>query len=152
MPMPSESAKKRTMIDQSTVPSSMTFSPSSPRADAPDPSPRRSPRTPWSPRLPAARECVRDCSDGGDEFLVVARGLDQDSIADRLNRPRQCLRETTPFGPPVSFSVGIAELEAGGRPEAAVEAADQAMYRAKSAGRADRSPRLPLRAVTRRPR
>jgi PleD family two-component response regulator len=35
---------------------------------------------------------------------------------------------------PIRFSVGLADLAPGGRPEAALEAADEAMYVAKAAG------------------
>jgi diguanylate cyclase (GGDEF)-like protein len=71
----------------------------------------------------------------GDEFLVVASGLDKAALDERVAR----LRERLSFspGPPIRFSLGFAELAPGGKPEAALEAADQAMYQAKSArGRA----------------
>jgi diguanylate cyclase (GGDEF)-like protein len=84
---------------------------------------------------------------GGDEFLVVAGGIEASLIADRLDRLRDRLRDTSAFGPLITFSVGIAELEAGDRPESAVQAADEAMYRAKSAGKDERSARGVLRAA-----
>src|SRR6185503_2890398 len=67
----------------------------------------------------------------GDEFLVVANGLDKAAIEERVAR----LRERLSFGagPQVRFSLGLAELATGGQPEAALEAADHAMYQAKSA-------------------
>ena len=67
----------------------------------------------------------------GDEFLVVANGLDKAAIEERVAR----LRERLSFGagPQVRFSLGLAELAPGGQPEAALEAADHAMYQAKSA-------------------
>jgi diguanylate cyclase (GGDEF)-like protein len=67
----------------------------------------------------------------GDEFLVVASGLDRGSIDERVARLRERLSFGT--GPHVRFSLGLAELPPGGQPEAALEAADQAMYQAKSA-------------------
>jgi diguanylate cyclase (GGDEF)-like protein len=68
----------------------------------------------------------------GDEFLVVASGLDKASLDERVARLRRRLAESGE-GPGLRFSVGLAELLPGGRPEAALEAADQAMYRAKAA-------------------
>jgi diguanylate cyclase (GGDEF)-like protein len=68
----------------------------------------------------------------GDEFLVVAGGLDRTALDARV----ASLRERLLFaggGPRIRFSLGIAELAPGGHPEAALEAADEAMYRAKSA-------------------
>jgi diguanylate cyclase (GGDEF)-like protein len=78
-------------------------------------------------------ECFRP-DDGlfryaGDEFLVVARGLDHPGAEERVRKVRERLRSK--LGPPISFSVGIATLEPGGEPEEAVKAADQSMYRAK---------------------
>ena len=68
---------------------------------------------------------------GGDEFLVIARGLDiaaarvrVDDLTDRF-RPNT----TTVW---CGFSVGMAELAPGGQPEAALQLADQNMYRAKN--------------------
>jgi diguanylate cyclase (GGDEF)-like protein len=69
----------------------------------------------------------------GDEFLVVASGLDRAGLDGRI----ASLRERLLFaggGPRIRFSLGIAELTPGGHPEAALEAADEAMYRAKSGG------------------
>jgi diguanylate cyclase (GGDEF)-like protein len=68
----------------------------------------------------------------GDEFLVVASGLDRAALDERVARLRERLEEGG-AAPGVRFSVGLAELAPGGRPEAALEAADQAMYRAKYA-------------------
>ena len=76
---------------------------------------------------------------GGDEFLVVARGLTPAACADRVARVGERLRRPSrKHGPPVGFSVGIAELAPGGQPDLALDAADQAMYRAKAA-RPDRT-------------
>jgi diguanylate cyclase (GGDEF)-like protein len=78
-------------------------------------------------------ECFRP-EDGifryaGDEFLVVARGLDVTGAEERVQKVRDRLRSKE--GPSISFSVGIAALEPGGAPEEAVKAADESMYRAK---------------------
>lgn len=68
----------------------------------------------------------------GDEFLVVASGLERTSIDHRIARLRERLSRPG-SAPPIGFSVGLAELPAGGQPDAALEAADEAMYRAKPA-------------------
>jgi diguanylate cyclase (GGDEF)-like protein len=66
----------------------------------------------------------------GDEFVVVASGLDEDAIAERIGAVR--LRLTAPAGElPVRFSFGIGTLPPGGDPDEALRAADEAMYRAK---------------------
>lgn len=72
---------------------------------------------------------------GGDEFLVVASGLTPASCEERIAGLRDRLRRRSRRrqGPSIRFSVGIAELPPGGQPQAALEAADQAMYRAKAA-------------------
>jgi diguanylate cyclase (GGDEF)-like protein len=68
---------------------------------------------------------------GGDEFLVVARGLDTtaarlrvDDLTDRIKRNRATIW--------CGFSVGISELAPGGQPEPALQLADQNMYKAKN--------------------
>ena len=68
---------------------------------------------------------------GGDEFLVVAPGLDRALADDRVASLRKRLAEPDADRPGLHFSVGIAELGAGGRPEEALRAADQLMYAAK---------------------
>ncbi|MBM2614469.1 sensor domain-containing diguanylate cyclase [Actinoplanes sp. LDG1-06] len=78
---------------------------------------------------------------GGDEFAILAEGLsgaeDTEAIAERIVRSLR-----TPFdleGQPVtvSCSVGVAVQEPGvpAHAEALVQAADEAMYAAKSAGK-----------------
>jgi len=68
---------------------------------------------------------------GGDEFLIVARGLDTagakariDDVTERMDRN---------FGPVwCGFSVGVTELDPGGSPDMALQIADQNMYAAKN--------------------
>jgi diguanylate cyclase (GGDEF)-like protein len=94
----------------------------------------------WLRRFAAALgECFRP-SDvlvryGGDEFLVVASGLDDISGHERVARLREKLRAAPGGGPPVLFSVGVARLAPGGQPEEALKEADRSMYAAKSARR-----------------
>src|SRR5690606_12195033 len=70
---------------------------------------------------------------GGDEFLVVAPGLDQAGARDRVEALRgrvdRALKDSVACG----FSVGMSELVSGGNPEAAIQSADQNMYLAKGA-------------------
>jgi diguanylate cyclase (GGDEF)-like protein len=86
---------------------------------------------------------------GGDEFLVVARGVSETAAYERADSVRT--RVGNPGGGvlPIRFSVGISRLEAGGNPEDAVREADEAMYRAKrkrapARQRAAMAPQLPL--------
>jgi diguanylate cyclase (GGDEF)-like protein len=66
---------------------------------------------------------------GGDEFLVVAPGLDTATAEARVSAVST--RLAAEQGPRLSFSCGMAELHPGGSPEAALEAADRAMYQVK---------------------
>jgi diguanylate cyclase (GGDEF)-like protein len=76
---------------------------------------------------------------GGDEFLVVAGGLDRASAVQRIESLRERLRfgerDSLPFG----FSFGLAELRPGHDPEAALQAADDDMFRSKRAAKALRA-------------
>ncbi|HEV7502607.1 MAG TPA: GGDEF domain-containing protein, partial [Vicinamibacteria bacterium] len=80
------------------------------------------------------RECFRPDDSlvryAGDEFLVVARGLGISAVEGRVAALRERLRVSSD-GPPIAFSVGVAELAPGGRPEDALRGADEAMYAAK---------------------
>jgi diguanylate cyclase (GGDEF)-like protein len=72
---------------------------------------------------------------GGDEFLVVAPGLDRTGAQARIEaltgRVERILRKDFACG----FAAGMAELSPGGNPEAAIQAADHNMYLAKGARR-----------------
>lgn len=90
----------------------------------------------------ALRECFRPGDTlvryAGDEFLVVAAGLDEPSALQRIEHVRERLRFATSGGPQVLFSVGLAVLAPGGQPDEALRAADESMYAAKSARPAPR--------------
>ena len=68
---------------------------------------------------------------GGDEFLVIARGLDAEAAQMRIEDLTQRVKRNA--GPVwCGFSVGISELEPGGQPDVALQIADQNMYKAKN--------------------
>jgi diguanylate cyclase (GGDEF)-like protein len=68
---------------------------------------------------------------GGDEFLVVAPGMDQVSAKARVAAIREALKRPADDSPPFSIAVGIAELFPGGDPTAALEEADRRMFAEK---------------------
>jgi diguanylate cyclase (GGDEF)-like protein len=71
---------------------------------------------------------------GGDEFLVIARGLDSTAARSRVEdvtRRIHADRSTVTCG----FSVGMSELPPDGAPEAALQQADTNMYKAKNRDR-----------------
>ena len=70
---------------------------------------------------------------GGDEFLVVAPGLERELAEARIASLRKRLAAPQGEHPSLRFSVGIATLGVGGRPEEALRAADELMYAAKAA-------------------
>jgi diguanylate cyclase (GGDEF)-like protein len=76
---------------------------------------------------------------GGEEFVVVAPETTVQAAADFADRLRVsiCLRPLEVEGKAVevSASFGVAGNEGLTSPEDMIQAADQAMYRAKSAGR-----------------
>ncbi|HEU4889225.1 MAG TPA: GGDEF domain-containing protein [Thermoanaerobaculia bacterium] len=67
----------------------------------------------------------------GDEFVVIAPGLDHDQLAARIDTLRDRLKLDR-GGPPIGFSVGTADLAVHGDAEEAIRAADQSMYRDKA--------------------
>ncbi|NQD35898.1 GGDEF domain-containing protein [Permianibacter sp. IMCC34836] len=69
----------------------------------------------------------------GDEFVVVAPGVTPEALQDRINTTRQQLSRHHRRGPRIRFSVGTSYLDVGGEPEAALHAADAAMYSQKKA-------------------
>jgi diguanylate cyclase (GGDEF)-like protein len=70
---------------------------------------------------------------GGDEFLVICADIDEADAAARIEAARAHVNDANRDGPPVRFSVGLSWLTAQGDAEAALRAADAAMYRAKKA-------------------
>lgn len=71
---------------------------------------------------------------GGDEFLVIAPGLDTAAATARIDDLAQLVAPDVTDGFACRFSVGISQLEPGGSPEAALQIADQNMYKAKHRG------------------
>ena len=79
---------------------------------------------------------------GGEEFVLLFSGLDQEEALEKLEtvriklaRRRLMNRETgKPFGQ-ITFSGGVAQVDLEGDPRAALGQADRALYRAKESGR-----------------
>lgn len=77
---------------------------------------------------------------GGEEFLLIAPGLDAQAVAARLGTLRDSLRSDPPqtrAGPlPVTFSAGVAASPVDGpAADALLDVADARLYAAKRAGR-----------------
>ena len=68
---------------------------------------------------------------GGDEFLVVAPGMDQVSAKARIGAIREALRRPIEEGPAFSIAAGIAEIFPGGDPTSTLEEADRRMFAEK---------------------
>jgi Diguanylate cyclase, GGDEF domain len=68
---------------------------------------------------------------GGDEFLVIARGLDTAAARIRVEDLTDRFKRSSPTVW-CGFSVGMSELAPGGEPEPALQLADQNMYKAKN--------------------
>lgn len=79
---------------------------------------------------------------GGEEFVILMRGRSLDTAWEMLDEAREGLasrrlvnRSTDiPFGQ-ITFSAGIAEVQARERPRDALKCADEALYAAKERGR-----------------
>lgn len=69
----------------------------------------------------------------GDEFVVVARGAEPPQVLEHVERLRERLSRQRAEGPEIRFAVGHAFLAAHGDGEAALRAADAAMYADKAA-------------------
>ena len=85
------------------------------------------------------RECDYGFRYGGDEFMIVLPEAEEDSALVVAERLLKNFADDSPLNhidqpPPVSISIGIAELAAGDGPEDLFKRADLAMYRAKNSG------------------
>jgi two-component system, cell cycle response regulator len=76
---------------------------------------------------------------GGEEFLIVLPGCDGDLAMPIAERVRASIAALEPDGEvrlPVSVSLGVASTRTAREPvEALIQIADDALYRAKAAGR-----------------
>jgi diguanylate cyclase (GGDEF)-like protein/PAS domain S-box-containing protein len=83
------------------------------------------------------RKVDMPCRYGGEEFLAILPGTDQAGAIIVAERLRHSIEQMTVDGLRVTISVGVATIPALDvrRPEALIEAADRALYRAKRAGR-----------------
>jgi diguanylate cyclase len=79
---------------------------------------------------------------GGEEFVMLFRGLTPTQAAERLDEAREQLAERRlinrktdePFGQ-ITFSGGVADVFGYGETRGALKAADDALYKAKAGGR-----------------
>ena len=69
---------------------------------------------------------------GGDEFLVIAQGLDAATARDRIEQLTAILNMHRSEHVRCGFSVGMSELPPNGPPEVALQRADENMYKAKN--------------------
>jgi diguanylate cyclase (GGDEF)-like protein len=74
---------------------------------------------------------------GGEEFLILMPGIGEDAALNAAERLRQRVEaQVTAGGAPVSISIGVASVPAGGDSlHALIDTADQGLYRAKANGR-----------------
>ncbi|MEW6219498.1 MAG: GGDEF domain-containing protein [Thermodesulfobacteriota bacterium] len=82
---------------------------------------------------------------GGDEFLLVLPNTDAEAahhLAERLGLAVRQLARQTPGCEQLGISIGIAEWQPAMSREEWLQAADDALYRAKAAGRPKRPPEL----------
>ncbi|MCC6142495.1 MAG: diguanylate cyclase [Candidatus Hydrogenedentes bacterium] len=70
---------------------------------------------------------------GGDEFAIILVGADQNSSQRVAERIQSTFRKAETFG--TSISIGIAQFQAGFEVESFIRSADEALYRAKAAGK-----------------
>jgi diguanylate cyclase (GGDEF)-like protein len=70
---------------------------------------------------------------GGDEFLILAPGMDRPSVLARMTEIRSRLSAADASAPGITLAVGVTELEPGGDPAAALVRADHLMYGNKPA-------------------
>ena len=80
----------------------------------------------------------------GDEFVVVAKGMNEGMARERVEAMRARLLEADVMEVRINFSAGIASLAAGGDSNAAVQAADRAMYVAKAARTSGQMAPMPM--------
>jgi diguanylate cyclase (GGDEF)-like protein len=78
---------------------------------------------------------------GGDEFLVLAAGLDPEAAHARVSRLRDALAVGEGGAPPCTVSVGVARLAPDAEPEAALREADERMYLEKRRQRGEAAAR-----------
>lgn len=69
---------------------------------------------------------------GGDEFVVVASGLDEAALAERITSVRTRVNPASADELPVRFLFGVGMLPPGGNPDETLKAAGEAMYRMKA--------------------
>lgn len=73
---------------------------------------------------------------GGEEFIIIAKGLDQDASLKLANRLcRNVEQHVFTIDDPVTISIGLTLVQPGDQPRQLLERADQGMYLAKIAGK-----------------
>ncbi len=69
---------------------------------------------------------------GGDEFLVIAPQMGQESVHERVDRIRADMATPDNLTPAVTLAIGVTELQEGGDPSAALVRADHLLHRDKN--------------------
>lgn len=72
---------------------------------------------------------------GGEEFVVMMSPCDSASAEQKAEQLRATIEAAMPSGITTTVSIGVAELQEGESFEALLNRADEALYRAKEAGR-----------------